>query len=56
MTALLRELIEKDKQKPNPGDLSGVLTAGVFRQENVRVVGRWPLERAFLESLAGKPR
>jgi hypothetical protein len=54
MTALLRELIEKEKQKPNPSDLSGVLTAGVFRQEDARVLGRWPLERAFLENLAGK--
>jgi len=54
MTALLRELIEKEKQKPNPSDLSGVLTAGIFRQEDARVLGRWPLERAFLENLAGK--
>jgi hypothetical protein len=54
VTALLRTIIEKDKQKPNPGDLSGVLTAGVFRQEDTRVVGRWPIERVFLENLAGK--
>jgi hypothetical protein len=54
VTALLRTIIERDKQKPNPGDLSGVLTAGVFRQENTRVLGRWPIERAFLENLAGK--
>jgi hypothetical protein len=55
VTALLRTIIEKDKQKPNPGDLSGVLTAGVFRQEDTRVIGRWPIERFFLENLAGKP-
>jgi len=54
VTALLRTIIEKEKQKPNPGDLSGVLTAGVFRQEDTRVLGRWPLERVFLENLAGK--
>ncbi|HTM52318.1 MAG TPA: hypothetical protein VL285_26660 [Bryobacteraceae bacterium] len=52
VTALLRRLIEKENQKPNPGDLSGVLTAGVFRQENTRVVGSWPIERAFIENLA----
>jgi hypothetical protein len=56
VTALLRTLIEKEKQKPNPGDLSGVLTAGVFRQEDARVLGRWPLERVFIENLAGKPQ
>ena len=56
VTALLRTIIEKDKQKPNPGDLSGVLTAGVFRQENTRVLGRWPIERAFLENLADNPK
>ena len=54
VTALLRTIIEKDKQKPNPGDLSGVLTAGVFRQEDTRVIGRWPIERVFLENLVGK--
>ncbi len=52
VTALLRKLIEKEKQKPNPGDLSGVLTAGVFHQENTHVIGRWPIERVFLENLA----
>ena len=56
MTAVLRQIIEKEKQTPNPGDLSGVLTAGVFRQENARVLGRWPIERVFLENLAGKNR
>jgi hypothetical protein len=54
MTAVLRQIIEKEKQKPNPADLSGVLTAGVFHQENARVLGRWPIERVFLENMAGK--
>jgi hypothetical protein len=54
VTALLRTIIEKEKQKPNAGDLSGVLTAGVFRQEDTHVVGRWPIERVFLENLMGK--
>jgi len=56
MTAVLRQIIEKEKQKPNPADLSGVLTAGVFRQENARVLGRWPIERVFLDNLTGKNR
>lgn len=56
VTQVLRQIIEKEKQKPGPGDLAGVLTAGVFHQEDARVLGRWPIERAFLENLAGKAR
>jgi hypothetical protein len=53
VTALLREMIAHENQKPDPKDLSGVLTAGVFQQAGRRVTGRWPLPPAFLESLAG---
>ena len=52
-TALVREMIAREKQKPNDKDLSGVLTAGVFEQSGRRVLGRWPVPAAFLESLAG---
>ncbi len=52
-TSLLRQAIVRENQKPNPTDLSGVLTAGVFEQAGRRVVGRWPLPPVFLESLAG---
>lgn len=52
-TSLLREMMARENQKPNPKDLSGVLTAGVFEQTGRRVLGRWPLPPAFLESLAG---
>lgn len=52
VTALLRELIVRERQAPNPRDLSGILTAGVFEQRGRRVIGYWPVERAFLESLA----
>ena len=54
VTIVLRELIEKEQRKPGPADLASVLTAGVFRQDDTRVAGRWPIERAFLEQLAGK--
>jgi hypothetical protein len=53
LTRLLNEMIAQEKQSPNPGDLSGVLTAGAFRSEGPRVLGRWPLPGGFLESLAG---
>jgi hypothetical protein len=56
VTEVLRQMIEKEKQKPTSADLAGILTAGVFHQEDARVLGRWPIERAFLDNLAGKPR
>ena len=52
-TTLLRQLIDRERQAPNPRDLSGILTAGVFEQKGQRVSGAWPVERRFLESLAG---
>jgi hypothetical protein len=51
ITALLGEMIVRDKQTPNPRDLSGVLTAGTFRHTGMQVLGSWPLERVFLEGL-----
>ena len=53
VTALLQEMIARENQRPDPKDLSGVLTAGVFQQAGRRVTGRWPLPLVFLESLAG---
>jgi hypothetical protein len=52
MTKLLRSFFVRDKQTPNPADLSGVLTAGTFRRENTTVHGRWPIQRVFLQTLA----
>jgi hypothetical protein len=53
ITDVLRKLIASRQQQPNPRDLSGVLTAGVFRREGREVFGEWPIERQFLESLSG---
>jgi hypothetical protein len=52
VTLLLREAILREGKQPDPRDLSGVLTAGVFERKERLVYGRWPLERVFLESLA----
>ena len=52
-TNALRRMIAREQLKPNPGDLSGVLTAGTFRREDRRVFGQWPIPRAFVDSLAG---
>jgi hypothetical protein len=52
-TQLLRGMIEREHQKPNPADFSGVLTSGVFRSEGARLLGNWPIERAFVQNLLG---
>jgi hypothetical protein len=53
ITRRLRDLIATERHAPDPRDLSGVLVAGRFEQRETRVLGRWPLDRAFLEMLAG---
>ena len=56
VTTVLRDMIARENQKPNPADLSGVLTAGTFRPEGRRVYGYWPIERVFVENvLSGAP-
>lgn len=51
-TGLLRDMIRREHQQPNPKDLSGVLSAGAFTHQEGRVVGHWPITTEFLESLA----
>jgi hypothetical protein len=53
LTNMLRNFIARENKTPNPRDLSSVLTAGSFRHVDRQVVGRWPIERVFLESVAG---
>ena len=55
VTSVLRQIIDKESRGPTSADLAGVLLAGVFQQQDTHVVGRWPIERAFLDNLAGKP-
>ena len=47
----IAEMIAREHQHPNPADLSGVLAAGSFRGEGRRVVGYWPIDQAFVESV-----
>jgi len=54
VTSLLRELIEKEHQTPNPADLSGLLTAGSFHNEGRKVLGSWPVPQALLDNLLGR--
>ncbi len=51
-TELLKKMLERQHMTPNPRDLSGVLVAGNFQQQNQRVLGTWPVERGFIEALA----
>jgi hypothetical protein len=51
-TDLLRKMLERQHVTPNPMDLSGVLTAGSFQQQDQQVTGTWPVERGFLAALA----
>jgi len=52
-TMLLRQMIERESQRPNPADLSGVLASGSFRNDGARVFGYWRIERAFLQNVLG---
>jgi hypothetical protein len=51
LTTMLGKLISREKQTPNPSDLSGVLTAGVFQRVDRHVVGKWPILKSFIETL-----
>jgi hypothetical protein len=53
ITGMLREMIAREHQTPNPSDLSGVLTSGRFNQQGTHVTGSWPLEKGFVEGLLG---
>jgi hypothetical protein len=51
-TNTLRKMLEREKQKPSPRDLSGVLHGGKFRREGQNVYATWPMDRQFIEALA----
>ncbi len=50
-TTLLRNMLVRDKMRPRPDDLSGVLVGGEFEAHDKRTTGKWPLDRGFIESL-----
>jgi hypothetical protein len=54
-TSLLREMMDREHRKPNPADLSGVLTSGAFRNEGRRVLGYWSIEPVFVQNVLGGP-
>ena len=52
LTETLRTWIAREHLRPNPGDLSGVLTAGSFRREDRRVFGSWPIPKEFIRAVS----
>jgi hypothetical protein len=56
ITKALRELLGRQRQKPDPADLSGVLVAGSFRRDERQVYGAWPISREFVDAIAGNAR
>ncbi len=53
LTELMKAYIARSGQKPNPADLSGVITGGTFTRQESVVRGRWPLDWAFIDALGG---
>jgi hypothetical protein len=52
-TNTLRRMLASEHQQPNVKDLSGVLVAGSFRRDDRRVLGQWPIQRAFVDEITG---
>ncbi|MBN8732495.1 MAG: hypothetical protein J0L64_18270 [Acidobacteria bacterium] len=52
LTEVLTKMIQRSGQKPNPEDLSGVLTSGQFEAQGAAVTGKWPIPRALLEAVS----
>jgi hypothetical protein len=52
-TRLLKELLGREKKSADPRDLGWVLASGTFHREDMHVLGRWPVERGFLEGILG---
>ena len=50
-TTLLRQMFERDQRAAGAAGLSAMLSSGAFRSDGVRVLGYWPVERGFVESL-----
>jgi hypothetical protein len=55
ITKLLQSLIAREKQTPSTRDLSGVLTSGAFERTSEHVIGRWTIDKSFIDSLGTNP-
>ncbi len=50
-TKLLKLELARERQQPNPGDLTGLLTSGSFEVVDRHVVGVWPIRKEFVANL-----
>jgi hypothetical protein len=50
-TKMLRLELARERQQPNPADLSGLLTSGTFQIVDKHVIGNWPVSRELLKTL-----
>lgn len=50
-TRMLKLELTHEHQKPNPADLTGLLTAGTFQEVGPEVVGDWPVDLRLLQAL-----
>jgi hypothetical protein len=50
-TLTLRDVLAQQHNDAKPDELGMLLTSGVFAQNGNRVTGRWPLQKAFMDSL-----
>jgi hypothetical protein len=53
ITKALRDLLARQRQKPDPADLSGLLASGSFRRDERQVFGTWPIPKAFVDTITG---
>ncbi len=50
-TKLLKLELAREREQPNPADLTGLLTSGSFQVVNRDVIGTWPVRNELLKSL-----
>jgi hypothetical protein len=50
-TKMLKLELARERQQPNPADLTGLLTAGSFQVVNRHLVGVWPVRTELLQAL-----
>ncbi len=51
LTDTLKSWIEREAKRPNPQDLSGLLTSGAFSVSGTTALGVWPVPPALVQSL-----
>jgi hypothetical protein len=50
-TKMLKLELGRERQQPNPTDLTGLLTAGSFQVANHHLIGVWPVRTELLQAL-----